>query len=611
MKPAHWVIAVSLAVILGVPFAINLARPADEQMDPGARRLVVITPHVQQIHEEFGPAFSRWHERTYGEAVYVDFRHPGGTSEILDQLRTEASRALETGQYTVGPDGSIRLEPGAVTAGVMFGGGSYDHGQLKGTVSATRDGVRIEATISVPPQPPFSGEQLDAWYGPNVLGNAPVYDPEQHWFGNASSGFGIVYNRDLLRELGIQEPTSFEDLGDPRLVNWVALTDPNQSGSITTSLQSILDNYGWERGWRALRGMSGNTRYFTDKSTKPPIDVAMGEAAMGLAIDFYGRSQSQSVLKPGQRAEDSRVGYIDPPGKTFIDPDPASILNGASDPELARRFIEFLLSDEGQAIWQLPALDTPDGGDNPMIAGSAQPLGPQRHELRRMPIRRAMYERYFEHFIDRVNPYEVASSVRPRGWRSAIQPMMGAFAIDTFEPMKGGWVALNRIRASDPEATANWERALADFDRLADAVWLAQGEEAFPGGDLRGTTWALATEVPEAWPGELVVAWGRLSDAARAHPRLVQGEMLFYGFPPGERVREVWERRFSEFTAAIEKPEDRERLAGAFSDFTPGTYNAVRNSWRVPGVAERMRIVYADIFREQYGLLTDLSEGAQ
>lgn len=614
MNKTYWAIALSLAVILGVPFAVNLARPADERVDPSARRLVVITPHVQQIHEEFGPAFNRWHQRVYGETAYIDFRHPGGTSEIFNQLRSEVIRALETGRYTETESGELRFDAGAVTADVMFGGGTYDHGRLTRPVLAMNGGAEVSTTISMPPDPLFSPDQLDEWYGENLLGNAPVYDPDQHWFGNASSGFGIVFNRDILRELGLPDPTSFEDLGDPRLNGWVALTDPNQSGSITTSLQSILDNYGWERGWRTLRTMSGNTRYFTDKSTKPPIDVAMGEAAMGLAIDFYGRSQSQAVLKPGQLPGESRVGYIDPPGKTFIDPDPASILNGASDPELARRFIEFLLSEEAQALWQFPALDSERGANNPNVPGTAQQMGPQRHELRRMPIRRVMHERYASHFIDQVNPYAVASSVEPRGWRSSIQPMMGAFAIDTFNQMKAAWRALNTIRARDPIATRQWKRALREFDTIALGEWQRSGEGSFPDGDLRGTTWVLAQQPPEVWPGELVLAWERLRSAADRHPDLVYAEKLFFGFPSGEAVRQAWDARFSGFEQTLthddptEQQKMREQFAGLFNDFNPKTYGAVRNSWRLEGVPERVGIVYSDIFRDQYRLVVELAD---
>ena len=74
--------------------------------------------------------------------------------------------------------------------------------------------------------------------------------------------------------------------------------------------------------WRVLRAMCANAHSFGDSSQKAPIEVSMGEAAAGLSIGFYGRYQSQSVAPPGAPPEASRVGFIDPPGMTYIDSDP-------------------------------------------------------------------------------------------------------------------------------------------------------------------------------------------------------------------------------------------------------------------------------------------------
>ena len=51
---------------------------------------------------------------------------------------------------------------------------------------------------------------------------------------------------------------------------------------------------------RLLMRIGANSRYFTDASTKIAIDVAAGEAAAGMTIDFYGRFQSE-VVAHGRR----------------------------------------------------------------------------------------------------------------------------------------------------------------------------------------------------------------------------------------------------------------------------------------------------------------------
>ncbi len=57
-----------------------------------------------------------------------------------------------------------------------------------------------------------------------------------------------------------------------------------------------------------------------------------------------------------------------------------------------------------------------------------------------------MYEKYTSVMVDKVDPFEVASQVKPAGWRDAIGIMMGAFAIDVSHAQREAWAALNRVR---------------------------------------------------------------------------------------------------------------------------------------------------------------------
>jgi ABC-type Fe3+ transport system substrate-binding protein len=545
-------IFLALVLILGVPFLMRPQRTAAG--GPVEATLVVMTPHVPQIRAEFAAAFDRWHRRTHGTGVAIDWRVPGGTSDIMAQLQavysSEGRRLLaELAQReperlsdpALNLDGLI--QPRTMTIDLFFGGGSYDHGRVKNprtaavwvnafpgggveevelgplakgedpgqfitqvmdpktsevtlpaqargraltlrvplgalsggrevlqefaksaTVRARVDLSRVQREVPLSMSEPagFSQSQLDAWYGENAVGAQQLYDPQQQWLGLALSGFGIVYNKDLLAEMGVPEPTRFDDLADPRLRGMVMLADPRQSGSVATTLDSILSNYGWDRGWRLIRELCANARTFTNSAPKPPIDVSQGEAAMALAIDFYGRGQSQAVLAPGQEASESRVGYVDPAGATYIDADPISILRGGPHPELSRRFVEFCLTEEGQALWQLPARTR---AENP-VAASGEELGPQQYELRRMPARRVMYEKYREHFIDKADPFEIASQVKPAGWRDGLGIMMGAFAIDNSHVQRDAWAALIRARSDasfPPDRLAEMERLFYAF----------------------------------------------------------------------------------------------------------------------------------------------------
>lgn len=434
MSFSRLAVAVSLVLILALPFFF---RPRAQDAGDAEERIIVITPHIEHLRVEFARGFSEWHRARHGSSVFVDFRQPGGTSEIRKQLEAQYAAAVRRGM--ISPEGECA--PGTMPFDLLFGGGSYEHDQVKRGVTvsvADGHGARmVTVPISVPVG--FDASTLRAWFPMERVGSSRVYDEDLYWFGCALSSFGIVYNVDMLEKLGLPAPRDWEDLTDPGYAGWLALSDPRQSGSVATTYESILNNYGWERGWRILRAMSANAQYFSNSSTKAPLDVSAGEAASGVAIDFYGRFQAQATLQPGQRPDESRVGYVDPEGLVFMDPDPVSMLRGGPNPVVARRFIEYVLSEQGQSVWQLPA----KGEDAPEEA-----LGPRRYELRRMPIRPMMYEEHFDRFIDKVKPYEIASAAAARGWRSMIAPLMGAFAIDIHHDQQRAWRAMAGIRGA-------------------------------------------------------------------------------------------------------------------------------------------------------------------
>jgi hypothetical protein len=88
-----------LVLLLAVPLLWRA--PTTSGVAAAADRLVVITPHTESIRFEFGEAFRElWRKRT-GRDILIDWRSPGGTSDITrfldDQYRT-AFRTEWTGK---------------------------------------------------------------------------------------------------------------------------------------------------------------------------------------------------------------------------------------------------------------------------------------------------------------------------------------------------------------------------------------------------------------------------------------------------------------------------------------------------------------------------------
>ncbi|MDP7029895.1 MAG: ABC transporter substrate-binding protein [Phycisphaerales bacterium] len=452
------VVALFLIVLL-LPLVFEGSSPAGSGAE---RQLVIVTPHNEQIRSEFEGAFEAWHAETYGEPVDLVWSVPGGTSEIRRMLKAQWAAALKQGR-----------QPGG-DADLVFGGGSYEHSKLKQGASAVlaglsdaeatawlqgvgvvdaeaakRSGVaasgvvradlttttaegaapewRIDATASISDVPPIALDQLPAVYGRDTVAGTALWDVDGHWFGTAMSSFGLVANADELQARGLPMPDEWADLAHPKLESSVSMVNPAQSGSVTTAFETILKRLGWAPGWRVLRRAAANARTISASSLRGPTDVAAGDAAMGVSIDFFGRYQQQALADHGAAG---RLVYVDPPGQTTLDPDPISMLANPPDPELAARFIEFTLSEMGQSLWQFE----PDSGE----------LGPRVYALRRLPVRASLYAQHFDRFMDRVDPFENAATPEfdDRNMRSFIAPLMQAMAMDQRGRLQNAWHAI-------------------------------------------------------------------------------------------------------------------------------------------------------------------------
>ena len=436
---AKLVVVALMVLVVGVPFVVRLVAAEEEVALPAdAPRLIVISPHNEQIRYEMAEGFNRWRVARGEPAVRFDWRAGGGTSDLRKQVLAQLESAAARG-----------VEDRGVGADLFFGGGEYEHNKLAEGVSVERGGETLRVSASVPPG--IDPALLREAFPRDELGGEALYHPELYWIGTTLSSFGIVYNRDVLDMLGVDPPTRWSDLADPRLRGWVALADPSHSGSIAAAYHAILRRLGWSEGWRTLRMIFANARYFAASSSKVPVDVSNGEAAVGMAIDFYGRYQAGAVnaYERDRRSPDQprRMGYVDPVAEidgravslTATSADPISLLRGAPHRELAERFIEWTLTRDAQRLWQRRA-DAPDG--------------PVMFELRRQSIRADLYtpeeKRYWTD--PEIDPFATARPFPEAmpSFYSMVAPIAHAMAIDVHGDLTAAWEAIQTAPPDHP-----------------------------------------------------------------------------------------------------------------------------------------------------------------
>ena len=86
-------IGVIAALVLVAVSPLMLQRPEAVSRSEADEVLVVITPHNETIRSEFTEAFNAYWQKKTGKKVYVDWRTPGGTSEIRLVLDSKFANA--------------------------------------------------------------------------------------------------------------------------------------------------------------------------------------------------------------------------------------------------------------------------------------------------------------------------------------------------------------------------------------------------------------------------------------------------------------------------------------------------------------------------------------
>lgn len=421
MKRRVIVILVLLAGIIALP--VGLRRKSETASRSQADdSLVIITPHNESIRHEFGEAFARHWKAETGRTLHLDWRTPGGASEIRLVLDAGFSAATETGHTGIGID-------------VLFGGGAPDFtGQAKQGRLVPLEVFRRH--------PSWFGESATV---PESFTGEMFFPADRTWVGACLSQFGICYNPDVLARLGLSAPETWRDLADPRYAGALALSDPTKSGSVARAFELIVQSEmqraareipgrdsatetGWRDGLRLIQRLAANSRYFTDSASKIPQDVGNGNAAAGMCIDFYGRSFAAELDRKGKS---SRLVWIAPAGGTTLSADPVAVLKGAPHPEIAQRFVEFCLSPAGQQLWFA----------KPGSAG-----GPMRHALHRIPIRRDVFtpENAAISVLPPGNPYSdpanftYDAALTGKAFNT-LRNLVKTMCIDSHDEMKAAW----------------------------------------------------------------------------------------------------------------------------------------------------------------------------
>lgn len=115
-----------------------------------------------------------------------------------------------------------------------------------------------------------------------------VYLPElvlsNNYLPQERNGGSIILNTDLLKEKGIAEPKSYEDLLKPEYEGLISMPSPKSSGTGYMFLKSLVNTWGEEKAFAYFDQLTKNIIQYTSSGSGPINTVIQGEAAIGLGM---------------------------------------------------------------------------------------------------------------------------------------------------------------------------------------------------------------------------------------------------------------------------------------------------------------------------------------
>jgi ABC-type spermidine/putrescine transport system permease subunit II/ABC-type Fe3+ transport system substrate-binding protein len=363
------------ATMLGAANSYAQNRASDE--------LVVVSPHWEGIKREFERAFKSHWQSTTGRSLHVRWLDIGGTSDIVKYVRSQ-----------------FKDSPNGIGIDLVFGGGIDSFLELSRGKTLQPAAVPNALLQAIPQQ----------------LAGSPLYSAQREWFAAALSTFGIVYNTVALEKLGLKPPTRWSDLAQAHYHSFIGAADPRKSGSMHSIYETILQGYGWQRGWELLRSIGANVRVFSGSAIQVARDLGTAEIIYAVMIDTHAGDAIRQLGK-------GRLAFVVPEDLRPINGDGIALVRGAPNPTVATAFIEFILSEKGQRLWYAPR-------------GAAG--GPVEFELGKLPVLPTIYGSGPSATLTQDSPFEWRHTLAYDAQKASVRwnlvnDLFGAFIIDVHD----------------------------------------------------------------------------------------------------------------------------------------------------------------------------------
>lgn len=293
--------------------------PTDEN---DSTTLTIVTRHDVMITDEFTERFLATPEAIALNITNIEFRH-ATTDEGWKKLLEDPSKSVDIA-WGGGPFLFNKMD----NLGLLYHINAISDSELYTIVNDSVPSVRWGSTMKK------LTEQGDIV-----------------WAANTVSYFGFIINHEFLDTYGLPIPNTWEELATityyiNEIVKSIAITDPALSSFHSTINQIILQNFGWDEGWKILTRIGANSRF--PSFVSPRELIVTDEVGIIFAMDYLGRITNR---------ENPDCEFIVPEGQSLVIGDPIALGKNVDDYDASVAFMKYIFYPEGLATWLIPGFD--------------------------------------------------------------------------------------------------------------------------------------------------------------------------------------------------------------------------------------------------------------
>jgi len=169
---------------------------------------------------------------------------------------------------------------------------------------------------------------------------------------------GFAYNTELIaKKKGATAPQCWKDLLKPEFKDEIQISNPSSSGTAYTAIATLVQLMGEDPAFAYLKQLHGSVNQYTRSGPAPARNTARGETMIGVMFLHDAVAEAVEGFPVAVQAPCEGTGY---------EIGSMSIIKGARNLENAKKWYEYALSAEGQALavrgksYQVPShVDTP------------------------------------------------------------------------------------------------------------------------------------------------------------------------------------------------------------------------------------------------------------